>query len=164
MVDQNHIRPPPSSCIPEWIFVFILPATHSTTSLINPIQADRIMKLQLGFAILLFSTVLALPSEKADVPQFTVPSSMTVEQGSSKCGTQAQLSCCNKAKYGGDTTAIGGALSNLLGAGSAAEGLGIFTECSKLDISRMPGACPYTSPLLTSGSSHRCRRYPQPAV
>ncbi|KAL2847408.1 hypothetical protein BJX68DRAFT_240077 [Aspergillus pseudodeflectus] len=43
------------------------------------------------------------------------------------------MSCCNKAKYGGDTTTIGEGLSNLLGAGPAAEGLGISTACSKLD-------------------------------
>ncbi|KAJ0414923.1 hypothetical protein BJY00DRAFT_327355 [Aspergillus carlsbadensis] len=92
------------------------------------------MKFHSSFYILLFSAVQALPCNEADAPKFTVPSSMTVQQGSSKCGTQAQLSCCNKVKYGGDTTAIGGALTNLLGAGSAAEGLGIFTECSKLDI------------------------------
>ncbi|KAL3451513.1 hypothetical protein BJX65DRAFT_293482 [Aspergillus insuetus] len=97
------------------------------------------MKFHSSFCILLFSTALALPSDKRDTPQFTIPSSMTVEQGSSKCGTQAQLSCCNKAKYGGDTTTVGGGLSNLLGAGSAAEGLGIFTECSKLDVSLLIG-------------------------
>ncbi|KAJ5979258.1 Hydrophobin, partial [Penicillium viridicatum] len=69
---------------------------------------------------------------------FPVPSSMTVEQGQAKCGDQAQLSCCNKATYAGDTTdvnsgALGGLLSHLIGSGSGATGLGLFDQCSKLD-------------------------------
>ncbi|CEL00666.1 Putative Rodlet peptide (Fragment) [Aspergillus calidoustus] len=71
--------------------------------------------------------------------KFAVPDDVTVKQGSEKCGDQAQLSCCNKAVYAGDTTDVNdgllaGALSNLLGAGSGAEGLGLFDECSRLDI------------------------------
>ncbi|KAL4860805.1 hypothetical protein BDV12DRAFT_204673 [Aspergillus spectabilis] len=71
--------------------------------------------------------------------RFPVPDDVTVKQASDKCGDQAQLSCCNKAIYAGDTTDVdegmlAGALSNLLGAGSAAEGLGLFDQCSKLDI------------------------------
>ncbi|CAL5869917.1 uncharacterized protein PFLUO_LOCUS4150 [Penicillium psychrofluorescens] len=60
---------------------------------------------------------------------------MTVKQAQAKCGDQAQLSCCNKATYAGDTTDIdsgmlGGVLSNLIGAGSGADGLGLFEHCS----------------------------------
>jgi hypothetical protein len=125
-------------------------------------------------ALSLFAAASAFPNRgdaQKDI-KFPVPDGMTVKEGSSKCGDQAQLSCCNKAKYGGDTTVVAdglaaGLLSNLLGAGSAAEGLGAFTECSKLDISRM-----YS---LISGyhvgdgcadiySPHWCRGYPQPAV
>lgn len=70
---------------------------------------------------------------------FPVPDSMTVKQAQAKCGDQAQLSCCNKATYAGDTTVVnsgilGGALSNLIGTGSGADGLGLFDQCSKLDI------------------------------
>ncbi|KAL2833507.1 rodlet protein [Aspergillus pseudoustus] len=72
--------------------------------------------------------------------KFPVSKDVTVKQASDKCGDQAQLSCCNKASYSGDTTEVAdgilaGALSNLLGAGSGAEGLGLFDECSKLDLS-----------------------------
>jgi Fungal hydrophobin. len=70
--------------------------------------------------------------------KFPVPDNMTVKQAQAKCGDQAQLSCCNKATYAGDTTDVnsgllGGALSNLIGAGSGADGLGLFDQCSKLD-------------------------------
>ena len=67
-----------------------------------------------------------------------VPTGMTVKEAQSKCGDQAQLSCCNKATYAGDTTDVnsglgGGLLSNLIGSGSGADGVGIFDQCSKLD-------------------------------
>ncbi|CAI7626737.1 unnamed protein product [Penicillium glandicola] len=72
--------------------------------------------------------------------RFAVPDNMTVKQAQAKCGDQAQLSCCNKAVYAGDTTDInsgilGGTLSNLIGSGSGASGLGLFDQCSKLDLS-----------------------------
>ncbi|KAJ5776983.1 hypothetical protein N7520_000229 [Penicillium odoratum] len=71
--------------------------------------------------------------------RFPVPDNMTVKQAQAKCGDQAQLSCCNKAVYAGDTTDVnsgmlGGALGNLVGGGSASEGLGLFNQCSKLDL------------------------------
>lgn len=71
--------------------------------------------------------------------RFPVPHDMTVKQAQAKCGDQAQLSCCNKATYAGDTTDVnsgllGGLLSNLVGAGSGADGLGLFDQCSKLDL------------------------------
>ncbi|KAL4978704.1 hypothetical protein BDW66DRAFT_148917 [Aspergillus desertorum] len=76
----------------------------------------------------------------AGASKLPVPDGVTVAEGSAKCGEQAQLSCCNNVKYGGDTTAVSqgvaaGLLNDLLGAGSAADGLGVFTGCSKLDIS-----------------------------
>jgi hypothetical protein len=71
--------------------------------------------------------------------RFPVPADMTVKQAQAKCGDQAQLSCCNKATYAGDTTDVnsgmlGGTLSNLIGSGSGADGLGLFDQCSKLDL------------------------------
>ncbi|KAL4886883.1 hypothetical protein BJY04DRAFT_43378 [Aspergillus karnatakaensis] len=103
------------------------------------------MKLTFGLAALsLFAAASAFPNRQTEQAKFPVPDSMTVKEGSSKCGDQAQLSCCNKAKYGADTTVVAeglgaGLLSNLLGAGSAAEGLGAFTECSKLDVAVLIG-------------------------
>jgi hypothetical protein len=74
--------------------------------------------------------------------RFPVPESMTVKQAQAKCGDQAQLSCCNHATYAGDTTDVNegilaGTLSHLIGTGSAAEGLGLFDQCSQLDVQRM---------------------------
>jgi hypothetical protein len=72
--------------------------------------------------------------------RFPVPDDITVKQATDKCGDQAQLSCCNKATYAGDTTDIdegvlAGTLKNLLGAvGPGSEGLGLFEQCSHLDI------------------------------
>ncbi|CBF77990.1 RODL_EMENI RODLET PROTEIN PRECURSOR [Aspergillus nidulans FGSC A4] len=76
--------------------------------------------------------------------KFPVPENVTVKQASDKCGDQAQLSCCNKATYAGDTTTVdegllSGALSGLIGAGSGAEGLGLFDQCSKLDVAVLIG-------------------------
>lgn len=98
-------------------------------------------KTKMKFSVLAFLTlaasVAAAPAPDADghkmMKQFPIPNSMTVKQGQAKCGDGAQLSCCNKASYSGDTTHVGGTLSNLIGSGSASEGLGLFNQCSKLD-------------------------------
>jgi hypothetical protein len=72
--------------------------------------------------------------------RFPVPDDITVKQATDKCGDQAQLSCCNKATWAGDTTDIdegvlAGTLKNLLGAvGPGSEGIGLFEQCSHLDI------------------------------
>ncbi|CRL25546.1 Hydrophobin, fungi [Penicillium camemberti] len=80
-----------------------------------------------------------LQHQNGGAPRFPVPDSLTVEQAQAKCGDQAQLSCCNKATYAGDTTDINsgilaGTLSNLIGSGSGASGLGVFDQCSKLGV------------------------------
>ncbi|KAI9931190.1 hypothetical protein ASPWEDRAFT_34285 [Aspergillus wentii DTO 134E9] len=89
----------------------------------------------------LAASAVALPSSllnQGDAPlgghKFPIPSDMTIGEAQAKCGDQAELSCCNKASYSGDTTHVGGTLSNLIGAGSAAEGAGLFDQCSKLPI------------------------------
>ena len=71
--------------------------------------------------------------------RFSVPESMTVKQAQDKCGNQAQLSCCNRAVYAGDSTdlnkgILAGTLSHIAGTGSGAEGLGLFSQCSNLDV------------------------------
>ncbi|CAG7979502.1 unnamed protein product [Penicillium nalgiovense] len=99
------------------------------------------MQFTLSAVVLAFAGLAAaMPAEnhQQGAPRFSVPDSLTVKQAQSKCGNQAQLSCCNSATYAGDTTDINsgilsGALSNLIGAGSGAKGLGIFDQCSKLD-------------------------------
>ncbi|KAL2809750.1 rodlet protein [Aspergillus granulosus] len=76
--------------------------------------------------------------------KFPVRDDVTVQQASNKCGDQAQLSCCNEATFAGDSTFVAdgllaGALGNLVGAGSGAEGLGLFKGCSKLDVAAAIG-------------------------
>ncbi|KAG0155850.1 hypothetical protein PDIDSM_3023 [Penicillium digitatum] len=106
------------------------------------------MQLTLSAVVLAFAGLsAAMPAESMNhglqhqdgAPRFPVPDSLTVEQAQAKCGDQAQLSCCKKATYAGDTTDINsgllaGTLSNLIGAGSGASGLGLFDQCSKLDL------------------------------
>ncbi|KAL4922373.1 hypothetical protein BDW62DRAFT_197053 [Aspergillus aurantiobrunneus] len=91
------------------------------------------MKLPIGLAaVSLFAAACA--------DKFPISDDVTVKQGSDKCGDKAQLSCCNDVQYGGDSTTVkegiaAGLLSDLLGSGSASEGLGAFSGCSKLDLS-----------------------------
>ena len=71
--------------------------------------------------------------------RFPIPDDMTVKQAQAKCGDQAQLSCCNHATYAGDTTDVNkgilaGTLGHLIGSGSGAEGLGLFDQCSQVDV------------------------------
>ena len=103
------------------------------------------MQFSLSAIALTFATLgAALPAESGLMTQghgeirWPTPKGMTVKEAQSKCGDQAQLSCCNKATYAGDTTDVnsglgGGLLSNLIGTGSGADGAGIFDQCSKLD-------------------------------
>ncbi|KAF7160818.1 hypothetical protein CNMCM5623_006412 [Aspergillus felis] len=110
------------------------------------------MKFSLSAAVLAFAvSVAALPQKDINAAgngvgnkgnanvRFPVPENMTVKQATEKCGDQAQLSCCNKAVYAGDVTDIdegilAGTLKNLIGGGSGSEGLGLFDQCSKLDL------------------------------
>ncbi|KAJ5933822.1 fungal hydrophobin [Penicillium verhagenii] len=80
-----------------------------------------------------------LESQEHGGVRFPVPKGLTVKEAQAKCGDQAQLSCCNKATYAGDTTDVnsglgGGLLANLIAGGSGSDGLGVFDQCSKLDL------------------------------
>lgn len=110
------------------------------------------MKFSLSAAVLAFAvSVAALPQHDVNAAgngvgnkgnanvRFPVPDDITVKQATEKCGDQAQLSCCNKATYAGDVTDIdegilAGTLKNLIGGGAGTEGLGLFNQCSKLDL------------------------------
>lgn len=90
-----------------------------------------------------------------------VPHSMTVQEAQSKCGNQAQLSCCNKATYAGDTKDVNaGALSNLIGAGSGADGLGVFDQCSELHVQSKYHFESTLFLLLTSSKSQSSSPFP----
>ena len=73
------------------------------------------MQFTLSTVVLAFAGLAAaMPAENVangvqnqnGAPRFPVPDNLTVEQAQAKCGDQAQLSCCNKATYAGDTTDI----------------------------------------------------------
>lgn len=109
-----------------------------------------------AITLALASVAVAMPSQAGLESQdsaavrWKVPKGMTVKEAQAKCGDQAQLSCCNKATYAGDTTDVnsglgGGLLSNLIGTGSGADGAGIFDQCSKLDVQSQ--YCPVSPPL-----------------
>ncbi|KAL4740041.1 rodlet protein [Aspergillus similis] len=103
------------------------------------------MKFSIAAAVVAFAaSVAALPP----APDAQLAGNGVGNKGNSnasdKCGDRAQLSCCNKAKYAGDTTEVengilAGALSDIAGAGSGAEGLGLFDQCSKLDVTVLIG-------------------------
>ncbi|OJJ45855.1 hypothetical protein ASPZODRAFT_133725 [Penicilliopsis zonata CBS 506.65] len=103
-------------------------------------------------ALALAASVVALPSTpstatnsgndqgngSADVRFPIKDNKMTVQQAQTTCGSQASVECCNKATYAGDTTSfdyglLDGTLSSLIGSGSGAQGLGLFSQCSSLD-------------------------------
>ncbi|EAW10409.1 hydrophobin family protein [Aspergillus clavatus NRRL 1] len=96
------------------------------------------MKFALSIAgLVLAVSVAARPGSS---PQFPIlPSGMTVQQAAEKCGDQAQLSCCNQASMGGDSTNIdqgiaAGLLKDVLGGGSVNQGVNLFHQCAKLDL------------------------------
>ncbi|PYH92239.1 fungal hydrophobin [Aspergillus ellipticus CBS 707.79] len=105
------------------------------------------MKFSIAAVLAIAATVSALPGSvgngvgnkgNSDV-KFPVPDDLTVKQAEAKCGDQAELSCCNKATYAGDSTEVSdgilaGTLSNLISGGSGSEGLGLFDQCSKLPL------------------------------
>lgn len=134
----------------------ILPQSRLREAFLLPIPPTNTMKFTLSAVLGIVATAAAFPSTGTSVGgagnangvmnkgnngiRFSVPDEMTVKQAQAKCGNQAQLSCCNKATYAGDTTDVnsgmlGGVLSNLISAGSGANGLGLFDQCSKLDVS-----------------------------
>jgi hypothetical protein len=144
------------------------------------------MKFSLSAAVLALAvSVAALPQKDVNAAgngvgnkgnanvRFPVPDNMTVKQATEKCGDQAQLSCCNKATWAGDVTDVdegilAGTLKNLIGGGSGSEGLGLFDQCSKLDLqSTLSFSFKDRSSILTYSSRHSCDSHPgsgQPAV
>ncbi|KAB8071300.1 hypothetical protein BDV29DRAFT_159599 [Aspergillus leporis] len=92
----------------------------------------------------LAAAVLALPNYESqghldhpagsELIKAPIPQSMTVKEAVEKCGEAAQLSCCNKVTYAGDTTVVGGGLSNILGSGSGSTGASLATECSYIHV------------------------------
>lgn len=105
------------------------------------------------FAVaLLASTVLALPhsSDKG-----SSSGQMTAKQGQDKCGSKAQLSCCNSKIDGGDAynenkdSMDHGALSDLLNDNNR-NGLGVYDQCSEVTSDCMSSVLCFLSCLSSS--------------
>lgn len=148
MFRSNYLRP---------TLVHLSPSQQPSVFLPLSLQSKFTLKMQfaipavLGFAALAAALPPVDPSaggignanglaNKGNTQiRFPVPDDMTVKQAQAKCGDQAQVSCCNHATYAGDTTDVNkgllaGTLSHLLGTGSGAEGLGLFDQCSQVDV------------------------------
>lgn len=140
---------------------FTIPFSLKSFPSLNPT-----IKMKLTAATAVFSLIAAVSAGKPS-------GDMTVEEASSKCGNQAQLSCCNEVDYVGDTTTIqkgvaSGILSGLLGQGSGAEGIGAFKGCSKLGVAGEYCLTPTITKVTTLAniycSRYRCPGHPQQAV
>lgn len=91
----------------------------------------------LAVAATFAATAVALPNAAAGPKD---PKQLTFEQAQNTCG-KAQVSCCNKKIESGDSFeqnegVLNGVLKGLLG-DRGSEGLGLFDQCSKLDIPSM---------------------------
>ncbi|KAJ6110011.1 Hydrophobin [Penicillium sp. IBT 16267x] len=122
------------------------------------------MQFSLSAIALAFATMAAaMPTEPLQGQEhgdirYPVPKGMTVMQAQAKCGDQAQLSCCNKAKYAADSTDINssfgaGLLENLIAGGSGSDGLGLFSQCAKVDV-----AVPVAGVPLQDLVSQHCKQ------
>ena len=83
--------------------------------------------------------------------KWPIPDGMTVKEGQSKCGDQAQLSCCNKATYTRDISSansgpLAGVLQSALGGGPGGDGLGLFGQCNDLSVAGKESKLIYYEP------------------
>ena len=90
------------------------------------------------FTLAFATFAAAAPAAVGDASSSTITpvgNQVTVGQAGDKCGTDFDLSCCNKADYSGDATNVAsGIFGGLLQGAVGKNGLGLFDGCSKLDI------------------------------
>ncbi|KAL1970871.1 hypothetical protein VTN77DRAFT_2705 [Rasamsonia byssochlamydoides] len=77
-------------------------------------------------------------------PFWPLQQDVTVQEAKAACGNEAQVACCDDVSYAGDTTDVtsgplAGALSNLLNGKNGAQGLALFSKCSKLNVDLLIG-------------------------
>ncbi|KAE8167747.1 hypothetical protein BDV40DRAFT_252619 [Aspergillus tamarii] len=101
------------------------------------------------------ATVLALATAVAALPpavgtgagqqvghaknKFELPENLTTKQAAEKCGSNAELKCCNKEVKTGDFTKVeegllNGLLENLIGGGQGSEGAAILDQCTNIPV------------------------------
>lgn len=109
-----------------------------------------------------FATAAPFDILNTTAPIDTVPigNDVTVDQAADSCGTDYELSCCDKADY---STKASGSAAGILGplVGDSLNGLGLFDGCSKLDVTagkylhrRAPRSTTTSSGSLTKNARH----------
>lgn len=93
-------------------------------------------------ALLFASIAVAIPSGEGvsnDVGnvKFPVDKKYTVRQAKSKCGNDADVSCCNKVIYTHDISdatsdRLADVIQTALSGGPGGDGLGLFSQCNPL--------------------------------
>lgn len=90
----------------------------------------------LGLTALLVSVAAARPEKIRHEPSIVpreILARMTVEEASSSCGDNQQISCCNKTEQGDDVSKADGVLSGLLN--GALGDLSLADQCSAISVS-----------------------------
>ncbi|KAI1329053.1 hypothetical protein F5Y16DRAFT_409393 [Xylariaceae sp. FL0255] len=83
---------------------------------------------------------LAAPAPQGDSMGSPIGSGVTVAQANDTCGSNLDLSCCNKVSQSGDSTNVAdGILSGLLSGALENGEAGLFDGCSKLDVAAAIG-------------------------
>ncbi|KAE8420176.1 hypothetical protein BDV36DRAFT_250217 [Aspergillus pseudocaelatus] len=101
------------------------------------------------------ATVLALATAVAALPpasgtgagqevghadnQYNLPKELTTKQAAEKCGSNAELKCCNKQVKTGDFTKVeegllNGLLDSLTGGGQGSEGIALLDQCTNIPV------------------------------
>ncbi|KAI5865322.1 hypothetical protein GGS23DRAFT_558719 [Durotheca rogersii] len=87
----------------------------------------------------------------AEFPE--APGDVTVGQAGDTCGSELDLSCCDKVDQSGDAiNAASGLLAGLLGGALEGGELGLFDGCSKLNVAALIG--------LTDLLDNQCKQTP----
>lgn len=117
-----------------------------STRSFEPILQSSKMKFA-GVMLALAVAATAAPSGKEahnspQEPFWPVKHDVTVEEVKTVCGEENQVLCCNEVSYVDESHdkvigPLAGALGNLLGGKNGAKGLGLFDQCSHLNLNGM---------------------------
>ena len=106
--------------------------------------------MRLLFTLPLFATALAHPRRNAALIPRDQLSQMTIQEVNNACGSNQQVSCCNKSEQGDNTNEFSGVLSGVLG-GVLADGLTLADQCSAISITaRMFPPTKFTASLANN--------------
>jgi hypothetical protein len=86
----------------------------------------------------LFVSALARPQSRSALLSRDELSQVTIQQANNACGSNQQVSCCNKVEQGDTITESSGVLSGVLG-GVLAGGLSLADQCSDISVTALIG-------------------------